>query len=61
VAFAFVVLPPWAVALTVVFSALALVARYDNQLGTFLPLALIFTIIIAVLLVLLGGMAMLRI
>lgn len=53
-------LPPWLAALIFVVSSLVLVARFDNQAGTFLPLALLLVIVITVLLVLIGGMAMLR-
>lgn len=53
-------LPRWAAALLVVVSLLFFVAEFDNQTGTFLPLAILFIIVLAVLVILLGMMAFLH-
>jgi hypothetical protein len=53
-------LPPWAAALAVVAGLLGFVAEFDNQTGTFLPLAILFVIVVLILLVLLGMMAALH-
>ena len=51
------ILPPWAATLLVVIGLLALVAEFDNQAGTFLPLAILLVIVLAILFILLGMMA----
>jgi hypothetical protein len=51
------ILPPWAAVLLVVIGLLALVAVFDNQAGTFLPLAVLLVIVLAILFILLGMMA----
>jgi hypothetical protein len=54
------VLPRWGAALLVVIGLLSLVAAFDNKTGTFLPLAILFTITLTVLMILLGMMAFLH-
>jgi hypothetical protein len=54
------ILPPWAAVLLVVIGLLALVAEFDNQAGTFLPLAILLVIVLAILFILLGMMAFLH-
>jgi hypothetical protein len=49
--------PPWLATLFVVIALLTLVAEFDNQAGTFLPLAILFVIVLAILFILLGMMA----
>jgi hypothetical protein len=51
------ILPPWAAVSLVVIGLLALVAEFDNQAGTFLPLAILLVIVLAILFILLGMMA----
>jgi uncharacterized membrane protein HdeD (DUF308 family) len=53
----FFTLPPWVGVLLVVTGMLALVAEFDNQAGTFLPLAILLVIVLAILFILLGMMA----
>jgi uncharacterized membrane protein HdeD (DUF308 family) len=53
----FFTLPPWVGVLLVVNGMLALVAEFDNQAGTFLPLAILLVIVLAILFILLGMMA----
>jgi hypothetical protein len=53
-------LSPWIATLLVVVGLLALVAEFDNQAGTFLPLAILVVIVLAVLVILLGMMAFLH-
>lgn len=53
-------LPRWAAALLVVIGLLVTVAEFDNQTGTFLPLAILFLIVLVILVILLGMMAFLH-
>ena len=54
------VLPRWGAALLVVIGLLSLVAMFDNKTGTFLPLAILFAIMLTVLIILIGMMASLH-
>jgi hypothetical protein len=58
--FGILFLPRWAATLIIVIGLLVMVAEFDNQTGTFLPLAILFVIVLAVLVILLGMMAFLH-
>jgi hypothetical protein len=50
-------MPPWLATLLVVIALLSLVAEFDNQAGTFLPLAILLVIVLAILFILLAMLA----